>query len=139
MDKTKKEMLAQEILTAVNENEEFCKAFVSSEDASSLQKVLNENGFNVSLEDVEAMFADGLSEILKVKESAEETELSEEQLDDVSGGGFLRGTLRTIASGAVGFGFGAFCGVCPAAAAATPYVVGGLTAWSTAGYMKKGW
>lgn len=140
MEQTKKELLTQQILSAVNDNEEFCKAFVSAEDAASLQKVLNENGFDVSLTDVEAMFADGLSEILKFKDSdAANGELSENQLDDVAGGGALRGTLRTVVSAGVGFGFGCLCGVCPAAASATPYVVGGLTAWSASGYLKKGW
>lgn len=139
MEQAKKEMLAQKVMEAVNENNDFCKAFIAAEDAISLQKVLNDNGFDVSKEDVEAIFADGLKEILKVKEVAATSELSEDQLDDVAGGGAIRGTLRTVASAAAGFGFGCLCGVCPAASAATPYVVGGLTAWSTAGYMKKGW
>lgn len=136
MDQAKKEMLAKKILEAVNENNDFCKAFVAAEDAASLQKVLKSNGFDVTVEDVEAMFAEGLKEILTVKEGAAATELSEDQLDDVAGGGFFRGTLRLVASSAVGFGFGCLCGVCPAAAAATPYVAGGLTAWTTAGYLK---
>lgn len=139
MEQTKKEMLAQKIMEAVNENNDFCKSFVAAEDATALQKVLNDNGFDVTVEDVEAIFADGLKEILAAKENAMAEELSEDQLDDVAGGGFFRGTLRTAASAAAGFGFGCLCGLCPAASVATPYVVGGLTAWSTAGYLKKGW
>lgn len=123
----------------MNENNDFCKAFVAAEDATSLQKVLNENGYAISVEDVEAMFADGLKEILKFKDEAETTELSMEQLDGVAGGGIIRGILRTVASAVAGFGYGCLCGVCPAAASATYYVAGGLTAWSVAGYRKKGW
>ena len=139
MEQTKKEMLARKLVEAVNENNDFCKAFVGAEDAASLTKVLNDNGFEFSTEEVEEMFADGLKEILKVKESATTDELDESELEDVAGGGFVRGTLRLVASGAAAFGFGAFCSVCPVAAGASYYVAGGLAAWSTAGYMRKGW
>lgn len=132
-----KQVLAQKLTEAVNENNDFCKAFTQAEDAASLQKVLQANGFEVSVEEVEAMFADGLKEILKIKEEAAGAELSEDQLDDVAGGGFVSGTARLAASAAAGFGYGCLCGVCPAAAAWTPYVAGGLTAWTVAGY--KGW
>jgi hypothetical protein len=136
MDQNKKEMLAQKIIEAVNENNDFCKEFLAAEDAVSLQKVLNDNGFDMTVEDIESMYADGLKEILAVKEGAE-TELSEDQLDDVAGGGFLKGTARLAVSSAAAFAFGCFVGVCPAAAPATPYVAGGLTAWTTAGYLDK--
>ena len=134
-----KKELTQTLFDAVNGNEVFCKSLLAAEDAASAQKVLNENGFDVTKEDVEAIFVDGLNEILKFKESATVDELSVGQLDNVAGGGFLKGALRTVASAAAGFGFGVVCGVCPAASAATPWVVGGLAAWSTAGYLKKGW
>ena len=134
-----KKELAKQIFDAVNENEDFCKALLSVEDAASAQKVLKENGFNVTQDDVEAIFKDGLDEILKFKESGAADELSVEQLDNIAGGGVVRGVLRTAVSAAGAFGFGMLCGVCPAACAATPYVAGGLAAWSTAGYLKKGW
>ncbi|MBQ4569160.1 MAG: hypothetical protein IJA62_03815 [Ruminococcus sp.] len=133
----KKELLAQKLMESANENGEFFRAFVSAEDASDVQKVLNDNGFDATVEEIEELFSEGLKEILDFKDKASEEELSEEQLDDVDGGGFLRGTARTVISAAAGFGFGAFCAVCPAASAATPYVAGGLTAWSVAGYKKK--
>lgn len=136
MTNAKKELLAQKIMASANENGEFIKAFAAVEDATSMEKFLNENGFEVSLEEVEALFAEGLQEILKFKDSATEEELSEEELSDVAGGGFFSGTLRLVASSGAAFGFGALCAVCPAASAASPYVVGGLTAWTTAGYMK---
>lgn len=139
MDKTKKDIISQRIIDAVNNNADFCKAFVAAEDAASVQKVLCENGFDVTLAEVNELFSEGVGEILKFKESGVDGELSEDQLAEVAGGGFFRGALRTVASAAAGFGFGCLCGVCPAAASATPYVVGGLTAWSTAGYMKRGW
>lgn len=83
------------------------------------------------------MFADGLNEILKFKESGPADELSEGQLDDVAGGGFINGTLRLAASSVAAFGYGALCGICPAACAGSPYVAVGLSAWTTAGYVKK--
>ena len=136
---SKKEILVQQIFDEINTNEVFCKALFSVEDAISAKKVLKAYGFDASLEDVEAVFEDGKNEILKFKESGVSNELSEDQLCNVAGGGVLRGALRTVVSVAGGFGFGVLCGVCPAAAAATPYVAGGLAAWSTAGYLKKGW
>ncbi len=135
MENTRKEVLAKKISDAVNENEALCIALASAEDAAAAKKVLNENGFDVSTEDVEAIFQDGLNAILKFKESAPD-ELSEGQLENVAGGGFFRGMFRTAASAATGFGFGMLCGVCPAAASATPYVVGGLAAWSAAGFRR---
>ena len=139
MEKHTKEVLAQQIFAMATDNEDFCKALVSAEDAPSAKKVLNENGFPVSLEDVDEIFADGLSEIMKFKDSGAADELSEGQLDDIAGGGAIRGTLRLAVSAGVAFGFGMFCGICPAAAVASPYVAGGLTAWSTAGYLRKDW
>ncbi len=135
----KKEMLAQQIFAAINENEEFCKAFVSAENAEAVKKVLAENGFELTLEDIEAIFADGLDEIKTQNDPAKAGELSEDQLDDVAGGGFFKGTLRLAVSCGVAFGYGCFCGICPAAAAGANYVAGGLGIWTAAGYVKKGW
>lgn len=139
MDKAKKEQLSQEIICAVNENSDFAKEFVAAEDVLSVQRVLSAHGFDLSEDDINAMFTDGVDEILKSKADGGEKELSDEQLENVAGGGFLRGVLRTVASGAAAFGYGCFCGLVPAASAAAPYVAGGLAAWSTAGYFKKGW
>ena len=134
-----KEMLAQKITEAVNENNEFSKAFLAAEDAASLQKVLQDNGMDVTAEELEAMYSDGVKDILKVKEASEAEELSEDQLDDVAGGGFVSGTARLAVSGAAGFAYGCACGVAPGLAAGAPYVAGGLAAWTASGYMKKGW
>ncbi len=139
MEKMRKETVVQQIFDAVSINEDFGKALLMAEDADSAKNVLNANGFDITVEDVEAIFKDGLDEILKFKESGVANELSDNQLDNVAGGGVIRGTLRTAGSAIAGFGFGMFCGICPAAATATPYVVGGLAVWSAAGYMKKGW
>ena len=139
MEMTQKELFAQKILAAVNEDEEFCKALVACEDAVSVQKVLSVRGIACTTEDVEEIFADGLQTIQKLHESGTAGELGENDLDSVAGGGAIRGTLRLLASGAVAFGYGCLCGVCPAASVASPYVGGGLTVWTAAGYMKKGW
>lgn len=138
MDIMKKEMIAQRVIEALNNEEAFAKELLAAEDAATAQKVLCANGFEVSVEEVEAIFADGMNEIKKFQNPASE-ELSADQLDDVAGGGVVRGVLRTAASAAAGFGYGLFCGVCPAASAGAPYVAGGLALWSTAGFKKKGW
>ena len=139
MEQTKKEMLAQKLVEAANENNDFCKAFVTAKDAESLKKTLSDNGYDFSIEEIEELFADGLKEVLKVNSSAPADELNEEALEDVAGGGFLRGSLRLAASGATMFAYGVFCGLCPVAAGGAYAIAGGLTVWTTAGYMQKGW
>lgn len=133
MEMTKKEMLAQKITAAVTEDQEFYKAFISAQDAAALQKVLQNHGFDFTVDEVEALFRDGATEIVK---QTNVNELSEEDLDAVAGGGFFRGTARLIVSCGVAFGYGALCGVCPAACAGANYVAGGLAVWTAAGYMK---
>lgn len=133
-----KEMLTMAILNAVTEDVGFCKAFVAAEDAESLQAVLQEYGFEVSVEMVEELFRQGMEAIAQYHSVSTE-ELSEDQLEDVSGGGKVRGTVRAVISFAAGFGYGCLCGIAPAASAGAPYVAGTLAAWSTAGYMKSGW
>lgn len=133
MEMTKKEMLAQKITAAVTEDQDFYKEFISAQDAATLQQVLRNHSFEFTVDEVEALFHDGAAEIVK---HTSMDELSEEDLDDVAGGGFFRGTARLIVSCGVAFGYGALCGVCPAAYAGANYVAGGLTVWTAAGYMK---
>ena len=128
------ENITKKITAAVTEDMDFFKAFISAQDAPALQKVLQDNGFEFTLEEINEFFSNGVDGILTYNESAE---LSEDQLDDVAGGGFIKGTARLIVSSGVAFGYGALCGICPAAASGAPYVVGGLTAWTTAGYLSK--
>ena len=123
MEMTKKEMLVQKITAAVTDDQDFYKDFISAQDAPSLQKVLQVHGFDFTVEEVEEFFSAGVDVILNQSEAGE---LSEEQLDDVAGGGFLRGTARLIVSSGVAFGYGALCGICPAACAGAPYVAGVL-------------
>lgn len=132
-----KEVMVQDITKMLNENEEFCKAFVSAEDAASVQKALNDNGMDISLEEVEELYANGSNEIIKNNESGMFEELSEKQLDEIVGGAAGKGAFRTAVTFAASFGWGCAVGVCPFLAAGTPYVVGGLTAWTTAGYLSK--
>lgn len=133
MENTKKEMLAQKITAAVTEDIEFYKAFISAQDAATLQKVLQNHGFDFAVDEIEALFRDGATEIVK---QTNMDEMSEEDLDAVAGGGFFRGTARLIVSCGVAFGYGALCGICPAACGAAKFVGGGLTVWTVAGYRK---
>ncbi len=129
-------VMTQQISDAVMANEAFLKALVAAENAASAQQVLKDNGFDLSVEEVEALYRDGAQNICAHLDNGE---LAEDQLDDVAGGGFFRGTLRLAVSGAAAFGYGMLCGVCPAASAGAPYVAGGLSIWTAAGYKKKGW
>lgn len=138
MKQEMKEQLSRKLTESINETSEFAKAFVSCENAAALRKVLQDNGFDVTEADVEELLHEGGEAIRKYQDTASD-ELSDTQLDEVAGGGALRGTVRLVASCALAFGFGALCGVCPAAAVATPYVASGLTAFTTAGYLRKGW
>lgn len=131
-----KELLAQQIMSLVNEDEDFCKALVSAEDAPSVKEVLNEKGIDVSLEDVERLFENGRREVVRVMESTPDAELSIEDLESVAGGRSFHGLARGIVSGAAAFGYGCLCGVFPPAAAGAPYVCAGLTAWTTAGAIR---
>ena len=83
MELTKKELLAQKITAAATEDQEFFKAFIGAQDAPALQKVLQNNGFEFTLEEIDEFFANGVDGILAHNGSAE---LTEDQLDDVAGG-----------------------------------------------------
>ena len=139
MDMKQKQALYQQILDDLNSDEEFAKAFISVTDEAAMQKLLSERGYEVSLDDVREMFEAGKAEILKVKETAGDAELPDEALEGVAGGGFWRGLLRTTVSGGAAFGFGCLCGMAPGLAGMTPYVAGGLAAWSADGYLQEGW
>ncbi len=130
------EIFTQQLLEKLNADEDFCKALFTAEDAPAAQKVLNENGFEITLEEVEAFFKAGVNEMNRYMDSLDD-ELDEDQLDDVSGGGFVKGILRTGASCVLGFGYGCACGVCPALSAGAPYVATGLAVWSAAGFKSK--
>ena len=106
MEMTKKELLVEKITASVNEDQEFYKAIISAPDAATLQTVLKENGFDFTIAEIEECFTDGVTEILNYQAE----ELSENQLDDVAGGGFFRGTARLIVSCGVGFGHGGHSG-----------------------------
>lgn len=110
MELTTKELLAEKILAAVKEDNEFGKAFLAAEDVATMQKVLNDNGINVTEADVEALVAEGRENIEKASQAGE---LNADQLDEVSGGGLFRLTSR-IASCASRLALDIFCASCPA-------------------------
>lgn len=110
MELTTKELLAQKIIAAVKEDNEFGKAFLAAEDVATMQKVLNDNGIAVTAADVEALVAEGRENLEKAGQAGE---LDENQLDEVSGGGIFQLTTR-IASCASRLALDVFCGSCPA-------------------------
>lgn len=105
--------LREKIAEIITE-EEFCAALLMCDDVTKVQALLRENDIEATVEEIEALRADGEAEIETVKNTAKD-ELSENDLEDVAGGGkFWRG-VGAVAVGAVGgFGLGVVCGVCPA-------------------------
>ena len=138
MEKAKKEMLMEQIVEQMNNDREFCRDFVSAEDAPSVQKVLCSHGYEITTQEVEELYSEGVRGILDYTASHGDA-LSEADLEEVAGGGVIRGTLRLAVSCAAGYGYGCLCGVCPAAYAGAKWVAGGLAVWTAAGYAKKGW
>lgn len=131
--------LKEKIMLELNENDKFMKSFVSAKDADELQKTLKHYGYDVSLEEIKDINKIGVEGIVNYNNSTRDSELSLDDLENVDGGGVVRGSLRLIASSAAAFGYGAFCGLCPAAYGSAGYVVGGLATWTACGYVKKGW
>lgn len=131
MKENRKEMLSNQIRAIAEKDEDFVRAFVSCEDAAAVQKLLNDHGIASTTDEIDELFRDGMKEL-----RAGDDELSEEQLENAAGGGFWKGTARFAASCAIGFGYGAFCAVCPPAYGGAYYVAGGLAVWTAAGYAK---
>ena len=129
--------ICKAIAAELEKDEEFFKAFISSENAEALCGVLTARGYGVTVDDVNEMFVRGAKGI--VEYMGNKDELSQGQLEEVAGGGFLRGTLRLVGSMGAAFGYGALCAFFPGAYAGAPYVAGGLAIWTAAGYAKKGW
>lgn len=100
----------------------FSDALVACNRIEQMHALLNENGINITVDEVAEFTAAG-GEALKRMDAGE---LSAEDLDDVAGGGWFRKTVRfgIVAVGAAGVGF--VCGVCPALTPiAYPYAIAG--------------
>ena len=142
MEKEMRNDMALAIEEKALADDQFLKDLITARTSQDTQQVLSKYGFAVSMEEVNAFIEKGKS--LLQNEAKVDTELSEDDLEAVAGGGKWRGRLRyagALLGGAVlGAGYGALCGICPAAAAATPYVVGGYAAlatyWVMDGYAK---
>jgi len=132
MTEIRKNTLVQEITFALDSDLEFGKTFVTCEDAAALQQALKSKGIEASVEEITEFINAGVENI----KAQNADELSEEALDNVAGGGWGRYLLRAGVSVVAAAGYGALCGVCPAACAGAPYVAVGLTAWTAAGYFK---
>ena len=82
----------KEKLTEIFSDREFVKSFFEPKNEEEVQKVLKEKGINLSLQEIQKM-----REMLIQKKNGE---LSNEELEAVSGGGFWEwihdGTLETI-------------------------------------------
>ena len=89
-----------EKLTALLKNEEFCIAFFDAlEDIPALESLLERNDITVGEEEIKQLVAIAKQQIAK----ADGAELSEDDLDDVSGG-LIGWVIAGVASG-IFFGY----------------------------------
>lgn len=101
-------------ITEVVQNEEVCAAMLMCDSAEAVSELLAKNGIVATQEEISALKCEGDASVAKYKASGE-NELSEEQLEDVAGGGkFWRGVAAFAGGAVAGFGLGLVCGVCPA-------------------------
>ena len=78
----------KEKLTEIFSNKEFVKSFFEPKNEEEVQKVLKENGIDLSLQEIQK-----IREILIQKKNGE---LSDEELEAVSGGGFGDSFLKCL-------------------------------------------
>lgn len=123
--------LIEKISKAVTEDEAFCKSVASSKSVAEMCGVMASKGFYLTEEEVKAIYNQGISEAEKFKGD----EFTAEQLDEVAGGGIGKGLFFGAVSCAAAFGFGCLCGLCPAVAPLTPYVVGFSATLTTAAFL----
>lgn len=126
------------IFAKLQEDEGFLNAIISSGDPIAVQKVLSAHNIELSLEEIEEIFKTGKEEIARFADS-DNTELGEEDLEVVSGGGIVRGLARVAVSSALVYGYSLIVGVYPPAIIAAPALAGSLGLWCKAGVDKKGW
>lgn len=116
MEKTRKELLQGQIADLLN-NEAFCEAFFRCGNAENVSALLAEYGVEASAGEIDEFVRDGNAALAAMKD-APDGELSEEQLEEVAGGGvwrrIARGAVSVVGGAALGFGLGCICGVCPA-------------------------
>ena len=116
------------------EDEVFLREMVGARTTEDARKVLEKYGFTLSREEMESLMVTGKEAL---EEAAREGELSEDELDTVAGGGKVRGTLRFVASLAIGGAAGFAIGLTGGAAAPGAYIVAGaLTVWTLDGYAR---
>ena len=124
----------QAIQARTLEDESFIREMVAAKTMEQVKVVLQKNGYRLPDEEIALLMQSGKKNL---DATLAEDELTEEMLEDVAGGGKVRGTLRFIASLAAGAVGGFFIGVTGGAAAPGGYLLAGaLTAWTVAGYAK---
>lgn len=124
----------QAIQARTLEDESFIREMVAAKTMEQVKVVLQKNGYTLSDEEIALLMQSGRKNL---DATLAEDELTEEMLEDVAGGGKVRGTLRFIASLAIGAAGGAVIGLTGGAAAPGGYLLAGvLTAWTLAGYAK---
>ena len=128
MNNERKENLQASIAELI-QNEEFFKKLAVCKTIEETQKCLTDAGVSITLEEVKK-FTELGTETLKHYSS---DELSANDLDDVSGGGWLRRSARFLASAAGGAALGFACGVCPALTPAIGPYVAVTTLWVAQG------
>ena len=128
------------------EDEAFMTALMCSSDTTKMCELLSSKGIDVSAEDMDELIQDGYTQLSAYGDQVGD-ELSEDQLEEVAGGGKLRGAVRyglvIVGAVAVGAALGGLVGI-GALAVSTAYLIGlGYSlvggVWTLKGRKKKGW
>ena len=99
-----------EQLNSLLKNEDFCQKFVSCPDAQTAVTLFADHGFLLSEEEAAALMVYIKDIAAKLIEN--DGELSEEELELISGGAAMGGIMGTICGGLLGFALGFLFG-CP--------------------------
>lgn len=100
-------------LVPLLEDEAFLKALLTAEEPEKMSEVLGAYGVSVTSDEVDELMQEGIDGMLEMQEKVSD-ELNEEQLENVAGGGILKGiVVGLLAVGgavAIGAGLGVLAG-----------------------------
>lgn len=105
-------------------NEAFCKQFVACTEKQAAVKLFDDNGFAVTEGDVEALMAQIKAIAQKLLDN--NGELSEEDLEQIAGGGASTGLVVGVSVGSAVVGAGIGTMICPGIGSAVGAVLGAL-------------
>ena len=117
MEALRKQELQNIISGKMESNDKFCVAMLECQTLQKMCDIMAENGIEITAEEIVELKNEGDTAMKR----ATSGELSEDDLEAVSGGGVIRKAVRFLGVAAVGAGLGFVCGVCPLL---TPHATG---------------